>query len=95
MAAFVHTLWFQCRRCGSAISTAITSYHSNVEAVDGRKLPLRCECGWAANVFGYMAARHFTKIAEESSGKPPRAGQIRIEVYEAPSSNGLHRVMTF
>jgi hypothetical protein len=95
MAEFVHTLWFECSRCGSAIAATITTDHGNLEEIDCRKIPLLCDCGWAARRLGFTASRHFSRLADTSSRTTPRKDRYFVKVYEGPRSTGLDRFITF
>jgi hypothetical protein len=58
---YVHVLLFECRSCGCPVASAITSHNRSVEEVDSRRIPLRCACGWSAELLGTEAKKHLVE----------------------------------
>ncbi len=58
---FVHVLLFECSQCGSPVPSAITSDNRNVEEIDARSIPVKCQCGWSGNLLGADAKRHWVE----------------------------------
>jgi hypothetical protein len=67
MEEFLHLLCFRCPRCGSPITTSITCDQKNIEEVDGRKISLRCGCGWMGAAHGFTASRHSTTLIDPAN----------------------------
>jgi hypothetical protein len=56
---FAHSLLFQCEACNGPIAISVTSSDRGLEAVDGAPLRVACGCGWAENLMGVSARRHW------------------------------------
>ncbi len=78
-AAFVHVLLFECRHCESPIPAAATSDNRSLEVIDGGSFPLRCSCGWSANLNGTDAKRHWVELwrADDGSHRRQEGSKLR------------------
>jgi hypothetical protein len=61
---YTHLLLFECAQCSTAIPVAFPSESRNVEEADGRAFTVRCSCGWAGNLLGALARRHWVETWE-------------------------------
>ena len=56
---FVHVLLFQCPSCGDPLTAAIATGERNPEEADAHSFDMKCNCGWAGNLMGLLAKRHW------------------------------------
>jgi hypothetical protein len=56
---YAHLLRFQCKWCDQAIIVPVRSEAASLEKVDGYSYHVECQCGWAANLLGVEADRHW------------------------------------
>lgn len=68
-ALFLHTLIFDCPKCGNAVASRTLSTESNREAIDGATLQLICQCGWTGQHLGLRAREH--SVENWSSNRIP------------------------
>jgi len=59
--AFLHVLVFECAGCSRPISLVHLTEFRNLEPTDGEQFHLRCPCGWAGDLRGFEARRHWVE----------------------------------
>ena len=68
--SYAHVLLFACPKCATPLASACASTHKNLEVADAHWFNPRCHCGWAGEVIGVQAVRHWV----ESWKTPVRVG---------------------
>jgi hypothetical protein len=59
--AFVHVLLFECPNCARPMSTHKLNEHQSLEEADASAFPMNCQCGWAGELIGLRAQRHWVE----------------------------------
>ena len=69
---FLHTLVFDCPRCGDSVASRSLSTERSREAIDGATVQLHCPCGWTGQQLGLRAKEH---SVESWASQHAEAGQ--------------------
>ena len=56
---FVHVLLFKCPVCHGPSAAFCLIQESNLETADDHVFPCHCDCGWAGELVGFLAIRHW------------------------------------
>lgn len=68
--SFVHVLLFACRQCKGPASSVVRTNESNVDLVDVRVVPIRCDSrGLSGKLIGTEAKRHWVETWEPLARK--------------------------
>jgi len=67
---FAHVLLFSCPACGSPLATACASTRKNLEQAEGHWFNPHCHCGWAGDVMGVTAVKHWVESWEQPVASP-------------------------
>ena len=71
---FVHILLFECHECGCPVAATLMSDRKSLEDIDARAMRVMCRCGWADELAGTEARRHWV---DDWPVKPTSTGSSR------------------
>ena len=63
-ATYAHFFLFKCLTCQGYLATVCSSSQGNLEPTDGHSFNLQCRCGWAGNLLGAAALRHWVELGQ-------------------------------
>ena len=66
---FAHVFLFRCPECHGAITSLCFHSESNLEMADEEVFRPACDCGWAGELSGFMAVRHWVQSWEAFAAK--------------------------
>jgi hypothetical protein len=76
IAEYAHVFLFRCDACHSALTSVCFESEGNLETADEQVFRSACDCGWAGELTGFVAVRHWVHCWESVTVKDT-AGRTR------------------